>query len=100
MYTYRYRLANASEAVKQAVWAKGVVIPGYDPGMWRYDICGAVIRYGDHGDRSSEHGWEIDHIVPLSQGGSDHITNLQPLHWENNAAKGDSRNVVCVVPRR
>ena len=33
-------------------------------------------------------GWNIDHIMPLSKGGSNHYTNLQPLWGADNRAKG------------
>tara|TARA_R110002020_G_C15840367_1_gene735095 strand:- start:48 stop:512 length:465 start_codon:yes stop_codon:yes gene_type:complete len=34
--------------------------------------------------------WEIDHIIPLSKGGSFHYTNTQPLVIEKNRKKGNS----------
>jgi len=33
---------------------------------------------------------EIDHIKPVSLGGTDDLRNLQPLHWRNNRYKGDN----------
>jgi 5-methylcytosine-specific restriction endonuclease McrA len=33
--------------------------------------------------------WEVDHIHPLSKGGSFHYTNTQPLTIEENRSKGD-----------
>ena len=49
-----------------------------------------------YGNRDSQYGWEIDHIRPVANGGSDEISNLRPLQWENNAAKQDGRPV-CVA---
>jgi hypothetical protein len=40
-------------------------------------------------DNWSMHGWHMDHITPLSKGGTNHYTNLQPLWAADNLAKGD-----------
>ena len=34
--------------------------------------------------------WEIDHIIPVSKGGSFHYTNTQPLWLEANRKKGNT----------
>jgi hypothetical protein len=33
--------------------------------------------------------WEVDHIQPLSKGGSPHYTNTQPMHYSENRSKGN-----------
>jgi HNH endonuclease len=73
------------DATIEAVWqkAKQEPIPGF-----RKDSCGASIQRSKYG-KTQRFGWEIDHIKPVSKGGTDELANLQPLLWENNRAKGD-----------
>lgn len=85
-----------SESSIQKVWEKATVVPRYDPNFWRKDQCEAWIGRSSYGDRNSKYGWEIDHITPVSQGGGDELSNLRPLHWQNNAATQDGR-LTCVV---
>lgn len=71
-----------------SVWIRGRPIPGWDPAHWRHDDYGHVIKFDQYGDRSAEFGWERDHIVPRALGGSDHPSNLRPLHCKRNSSLG------------
>ena len=75
------------EELKSYVWIKGKIITGYDPAVWRRDDFGNNILFSAYGDRDSEYGWEIDHIIPVSQGGSNLLSNLRPLHWKPNVRR-------------
>jgi hypothetical protein len=83
-----------SEDIIWQVWSKGEIFGGNDPVFWRKDMCGAWIFRSHFGRKDSEYGWVIDHIKPLSDGGSDDISNLTPIHWENTLRKADG-NIEC-----
>jgi 5-methylcytosine-specific restriction endonuclease McrA len=85
-----------SEETIQRTWEKGRILGDNNPAVWRQDECRAWIRKKYYGNRNSKYGWEIDHIKPESEGGTDALSNLRPLQWENNASKQDGR-LVCVV---
>ncbi len=73
-----------------AIWRKGRRIDGYDATQIRADEYGSAMRWEHYGQQTS-FGWEVDHIRAVANGGSDDLDNLQPLQWENNRKKGDSR---------
>jgi 5-methylcytosine-specific restriction endonuclease McrA len=85
---YERNYLVASKELIDKVWQKGVPIRGNDPDVWRKDTEGNRIRKGSYGTEG-EYGWEIDHKIPVSKGGSDNLRNLQPLHTEENRAKSD-----------
>jgi hypothetical protein len=70
------------------IWLKSEVVPDTNGVDVRFDRYGNIMRWSQYG-KTTEHGWEVDHIVPDSWGGSPDITNLQPLHWQANRKKGD-----------
>ncbi len=76
-------------------WSKGRIMPDQDRNIYRWDRCGQVMQYSQHGNRNSNYGWEIDHINPVNNGGTDIDNNLQPLNWKNNLAKSDKLNWQC-----
>ena len=78
------------ESTVDFVWQKGLTVEGYNPDLYRQDYSGAWISRSAYGDRDSILGWEIDHVYPLSKGGTNEDINLRPINWRNNLSKGDS----------
>lgn len=83
------------ETTKMDVWKKAIVPDNRDGRFFRNDRCGRLLQYDKYGNRQASTGWEIDHILSVENGGSDDLDNLQPLHWENNEAKGELKDWKC-----
>ncbi len=80
------------DKTKLLVWNKGT--PANQNGIdvsnrYRFDRFNTLMQFSEYGNRNSDYGWEIDHIIPVSRGGSDNYQNLEPLNWKNNSAKSD-----------
>jgi hypothetical protein len=80
-----------SDKVIESVWEKGK--SASQPGF-KKDICGTLIKQDKYG-KTEEYGWEIDHIKPVAKGGTDDLTNLQPLFWDTNRKKADTYPWKC-----
>ena len=91
----RNRTLNESlfdKSTEQRVWEKATPVAGKDPNVYRKDKCGAWIKRDMYGQSTTglSMGWEIDHIKPKAKYGTDDLSNLQPLQWENNRNKADN----------
>src|SRR5690606_34680908 len=84
-----------SDEIKKAVWNKAGEFSGFASEEWRVDKCDRLICWEDFNNRNSINGWEIDHIKPVGNGGTDDLANLQPLQWSNNEEKGDREDWDC-----
>ena len=51
--------------------------------------CGTKLAWKNYGDLYKRASWEVDHSVPKSGGGTDHLNNLVPSCIPCNRAKGD-----------
>lgn len=70
-----------------AVWRKGRILKDEKASEWRMDDFDNLIWFAAYGDRDSFFGWEVDHIIPVSDGGVNDLINLRPLQWEANVKR-------------
>lgn len=82
-------MSEFSQETINKVWKKAKIQTDVQEDKWRKDYAGAWIKKSEYGNVDSDYGWEIDHAKPVSQGGSDNLGNLRPLHWQNNRTKGN-----------
>lgn len=84
-----------SEIINQ-LWEEATIAQDKNPTVWRLDPCGALIQKDQYGNRESDYGWEVDHVVSksflINVGASeeeyDDPINLRAMHWANNDSKG------------
>ena len=80
----------ATKKQQDAAWAHAKTVRGKDPDRYRQDAYGNVLFRGSYG-KATPMGWDVDHIKPRSEGGSDATVNLQALNASVNRSKGASR---------
>lgn len=58
------------------------------------DFAGRLIKKCAFGQTTSNFGWDIDHIQPLSKGGKDNDENKQIVHVKTNDEKADKTTFI------
>lgn len=53
----------------------------------RCHICSASMAFSNYGAHGKRGSWEVDHSIPLSEGGTDHLNNLFAGHTSCNRSK-------------
>ena len=51
--------------------------------------CGKKLSWRNYGNINGKAGWEVDHSIPKSRGGTDHLNNLVPSCIRCNREKND-----------
>jgi hypothetical protein len=83
----RQQLSNMQ--IKNTLWKKAKKIKGKDSTKYRKDPYNKIMYYASYG-KSSNMGWQNDHIKPTQRGGNTTIRNMQALNSHINMTKQDS----------
>ena len=67
--------------------AKELFLKQYPSGNG-YDYAGRKVNINKYGLNSSD-GWNVDHVLPISKGGTDDKGNLQCINIKTNEIKGN-----------
>ncbi len=89
MTIHLYETARLLNTKEYRVFSKLPLIPNWFLNK-RFDSSGKLIIFEHYGNRYFTTGWEIDHIIPTSKGGTDDLSNLQALQWATNLFKSDN----------
>lgn len=64
----------------------------------RCHICHKTLAKKNYGVIGMRGAWEIDHSIPISKGGTNHLNNLYAACIPCNRKKGNSSNMVARKP--
>jgi len=70
-------------------WDDDTVNEVYDKNDGYCWHCGKKLSFQNYGKSGERGAWEIDHSIPLAQGGTDHLNNLVPSCIACNRSKQD-----------
>jgi len=85
MANWNLRSGYGQEELKAAAWKNASPLLGTSE--MRLDCDGRYINWSEYG-KTSAFGWQIDHIIPVSLGGSDVPSNVRARHYLGNTSAG------------
>jgi hypothetical protein len=69
---------------RSLIWESTKTHPTLDQRLWRIDPAGRLIHLNSFGKRHSAYGWDVRYTVALTDGGTDHSSNLQAVHCKTS----------------
>lgn len=71
------------------IFSKGKVSTVLSSPEYRIDDFGNIIARSAYGNTNISVGWEVDHIKPVSEGGTNKLSNLRPLNIPANRGRNN-----------